>query len=410
MNHSTAYAQDAPHLSTIPSTLVMGKLVIVDKNNQLVDFPLDQESITIGRARDNDIVLTDSAVSRHHIRLDRNYTGWIASDIGSTNGIVVGSQLLMAGNSASWTPHTILKLGPYNLRWERADQSAAFEMEPEMTYIESRAILHMEDEPPEIDIRNQLASVYDDQSSTLSIAVQNRRGISDSYQVELIGLPEDWVGEQSQVISLSSLEQGVVTFVVRPTMFDTMSSSEFPFSIQAASVSDPSLATATTEKLTVMPSHQFITELKETQKSFGAVSVLAIQNTGMSPDFFTVEGISQDPRVSFEARHWNMALAQHTKDNVHVGVKVENRPWLRTSEPIPYTLQVRSKSGLIRRHTSSISVQPRVNSTTLLLCLMVLVLLVVAAWGMTRLGSGVLWTPLIEQTSATIDLLSYLQM
>ena len=406
MNYSTAFAQDDLHLSTIPSTLSMDKLVILDPQNQPIEFAMDKASITIGRARDNDIILTDYAVSRYHVRLENVDGRWIASDIGSTNGFVVHSQLLTTGNSAEWGTSSPLLLGPYELRWNRYETPIADQ--PELTRIENRPILHITDEPPEIDIRSQQTAVYDDQASKLSIAVQNRRGVSDAYQVELIGLPADWVAEHSQVIELNSLEQGVVTFVVRPTIFDTMSSGEFPFSIQAASVSDPSLTAATTEKLTVMPSHQFITELKESQKPFGAVSVLGIQNTGTAPDFYEVEATSNDPRISFEARHWNMALAQHTMDNMHIGVKVEQRPWFKTTDVASYTLNIRSNSGLVRHHTSAVAVQPYVNSTTLLLCLMVVVLLVVAAWGVTQLGGGVLWsplTPILEQTTA-LDLVS----
>jgi hypothetical protein len=42
--------------------------------------------LTIGRARDNDVVLTDLSVSRRHAQLRRTDGGWLVSDLGSTNG------------------------------------------------------------------------------------------------------------------------------------------------------------------------------------------------------------------------------------------------------------------------------------------------------------------------------------
>src|SRR5207249_5510661 len=42
--------------------------------------------ISIGRAEDNDVVLDDSRVSRHHARIERTDGGIRVSDLGSANG------------------------------------------------------------------------------------------------------------------------------------------------------------------------------------------------------------------------------------------------------------------------------------------------------------------------------------
>jgi hypothetical protein len=48
--------------------------------------PLDGRPITLGRARDNDVVLTDGRVSRHHARLQGRRGTLILSDLESRNG------------------------------------------------------------------------------------------------------------------------------------------------------------------------------------------------------------------------------------------------------------------------------------------------------------------------------------
>ena len=47
---------------------------------------LDGGPVTIGRATDNNLVLVDSRVSRHHGRLQARSGALIYSDLGSTNG------------------------------------------------------------------------------------------------------------------------------------------------------------------------------------------------------------------------------------------------------------------------------------------------------------------------------------
>ncbi len=48
------------------------------------------EQLTIGKASDNDLVLSDDTVSRHHCVLERRSTGIVVRDLGSTNHTRVG--------------------------------------------------------------------------------------------------------------------------------------------------------------------------------------------------------------------------------------------------------------------------------------------------------------------------------
>ncbi len=50
--------------------------------------------VTVGRAADNDIVLNDVRVSRRHAQLERVPDGWLLSDLGSRNGMIVNSGIV----------------------------------------------------------------------------------------------------------------------------------------------------------------------------------------------------------------------------------------------------------------------------------------------------------------------------
>jgi ABC-type multidrug transport system ATPase subunit len=56
--------------------------------------PLEQESLTIGRRPDNDVVLPASYVSGHHGRLEQRGETWHYVDLDSTNGTFVNGQLV----------------------------------------------------------------------------------------------------------------------------------------------------------------------------------------------------------------------------------------------------------------------------------------------------------------------------
>jgi hypothetical protein len=89
---------------TVPRpTAPAARLRIVEPNGgqRVVEF--DGTSLTIGRASDNDLVLPDGRVSRHHARLSGRRGTLVFSDLGSTNGsrvngVVVGELVLGAGD------------------------------------------------------------------------------------------------------------------------------------------------------------------------------------------------------------------------------------------------------------------------------------------------------------------------
>ena len=60
------------------------------------DATLRSSSVTVGRADDNDLVLPDPQVSRHHARLEPDGQGWRAIDLASTNGTWVNGVRLNA--------------------------------------------------------------------------------------------------------------------------------------------------------------------------------------------------------------------------------------------------------------------------------------------------------------------------
>jgi hypothetical protein len=57
---------------------------------------LRSSPVTVGRADDNDLVIADPEVSRHHARLEPDGQGWRSIDLGSTNGTWVNGVRLNA--------------------------------------------------------------------------------------------------------------------------------------------------------------------------------------------------------------------------------------------------------------------------------------------------------------------------
>jgi pSer/pThr/pTyr-binding forkhead associated (FHA) protein len=65
--------------------LTVSRLVLI-KDGVENSFPLIKDSYTLGRHRNNDIVITDPKASSFHARIDRSQDGFVIVDLQSRNG------------------------------------------------------------------------------------------------------------------------------------------------------------------------------------------------------------------------------------------------------------------------------------------------------------------------------------
>ena len=95
----------APSLTQLPANAF---LVVGGRSN----FPLEVPVINIGRHSDNDLVLDDPYVSRHHAQIRAINKHYVVFDVGSTGGILLNGKPV---TQATLHPGDVLKIGTVNL-------------------------------------------------------------------------------------------------------------------------------------------------------------------------------------------------------------------------------------------------------------------------------------------------------
>lgn len=76
--------------------LTVSRLVMV-QGGQETSFPLVRDTYTLGRHRNNDIVINDPKVSSFHARIDRSPDGFVLVDLKSRNGSFVNGKRITRG-------------------------------------------------------------------------------------------------------------------------------------------------------------------------------------------------------------------------------------------------------------------------------------------------------------------------
>jgi transcriptional regulator with GAF, ATPase, and Fis domain len=77
------------HVTTL--TLPKSVLIVETDGQPSKEYTLKKNTIRIGMADDNDIIIKDDTVSRHHAEIVKTKESYLIRDLGSTNGTFVGS-------------------------------------------------------------------------------------------------------------------------------------------------------------------------------------------------------------------------------------------------------------------------------------------------------------------------------
>ena len=70
----------------------MPSLDLITNDGRRSTFQIDREKITIGRSNDNNVILSDRTVSRHHAQITKTKFGYLLTDLESSNGTRVNEK------------------------------------------------------------------------------------------------------------------------------------------------------------------------------------------------------------------------------------------------------------------------------------------------------------------------------
>lgn len=95
---------------------IMARLILMFNKQVIKEYPLLRDSITVGRAEDNTVVIDNLSVSSYHARIDKAGSEFILTDLQSTNGTFINdnrvvSHKLAHGDNISIGKHVLLFVG-----------------------------------------------------------------------------------------------------------------------------------------------------------------------------------------------------------------------------------------------------------------------------------------------------------
>jgi len=87
------------------------------------EFALDKDTVTIGRALDNDVILDDEQISRHHANIRRQGNQFVLTDLASANGTFVNRARIAEPHALR--PGEMIQMGSMVLEFRQSTAAAA---------------------------------------------------------------------------------------------------------------------------------------------------------------------------------------------------------------------------------------------------------------------------------------------
>ena len=101
--------------SSAPDSARRAYLLVSTRGSRAVQFDLGGPLIGIGRASDNDVIVDDPMVSRHHCQLMLQHGAYGFTDLGSRNGSTVNGQPV---SQIALGPGDIIRIGDTQIEFQ----------------------------------------------------------------------------------------------------------------------------------------------------------------------------------------------------------------------------------------------------------------------------------------------------
>lgn len=101
----------------------MTRLYIEDDDGNVQVVPMESDGITIGRADDNDLVLEERNVSRHHASIRTEGSRFLVADVGARYGLKVNGARILDERTVQ--PGDVIQIGDYKVKVLARDGAVA---------------------------------------------------------------------------------------------------------------------------------------------------------------------------------------------------------------------------------------------------------------------------------------------
>jgi len=344
------------------------------------DYALEQPSITVGRAGENQLVIDEISVSRRHARLTVESSRLMLEDLGSANGTFIGSQR-MAPNTPGLVPEdTPVRLGDVELRYvppAPLEAARSFTSQAPGSTMPPPGQGAPAGPPVNVSLQGPAQPVAPGSVVTATLTIQNRGSVVDEFVISVSGIPSNWVRFTKDRVPLLPNAQEQITLTFQPPRRAEAVATDHRFTLNVVS-REHRTSLNVQGMLKVLPYQGFTLNLQpvRSRRNFQVVA----ENQGNAPVTYQLSAVDDEHALVY--RFAQPAISLNPGDSVGVLLEVTPKvpPRIGTRETRAFNVvatavdqtgaaEVRAPGQLIIRPPIPIWLIPLVILVLLCLCI-----------------------------------------
>ncbi len=261
-----------PAIPSLPGASTLPRIQVRDASGNLLRVvELTSNGVTVGRQSTNALVLESEGVSRSHLRVDWDGRQVTVTDLGSSNGALLGATRLPARVAHPWGWREVVRVGPFWLRLEPpahlAEQGGALlqqllDAQPTATPPPAAVTRPMPTGMATASVSTgRIGVVLEDTSLTLSpgqpaplrLTLANLGTVVDHFSIEVEGAPQEWVRRPADEIQLMPGVQAPVVLTVTAPRASASRAGDYQVTLRVRSRENPAEVGVAHGRWTVLP-------------------------------------------------------------------------------------------------------------------------------------------------------------
>jgi serine/threonine protein kinase len=309
-------------------------------------YPLGKGGLTIGREKDNAVVLEDIKASRHHARIEFDGQQARIVDLKSSNGTYLANARLLPDLPEPWPMEKPLRIGDTWLRLilgsqipvdQPRDRAQAASVAVSM----GASRMSSQSGQGRVGVAMDQAELKVEPGSVTSpsLTLINQGPVVDHFNVDVKGVPGEWVTTPPPVQLLPGDSQQV-TMSIRPPRTAQSIAGRYPIAIRVSSRVAPDQTAELQTSLTLGSFTQFSSELAPQKVKTGQEGRVTVSNQGNSPQTFQVSFSDRANELAFLPPQVNLQIPPGQTGSAGFSAQLHQRRWIGSEKSHAFTAKV----------------------------------------------------------------------
>ena len=335
--------------------------------------PMNQPRFRIGRAKNNDIVLSSQDVSRHHAFLEKTAKGWVLTDLGSSGGTYWKRIKLAPDEPRVWPTGETIQIGSYFLHWQYSEEielmkeaEVVQEQHTELFLVPDGAIQRQSVNGRFNSIMYpSLLTMDTGMQDTVQIEIFNQGATIDTFKIDVSGLPTSIFKLPQNMVSLTPGARSSVPLQFQLPQQGTLlamrvTAGDYPFRITIQSITFPTETAVLSGQLTINPFEAFSIGIWPGEVSNGGSCRVLLRNEGNTASNYKIISHDKSGMIQFLNDQRRLELDPGATETQDIIVEHRERPLFGRNQKIPFELEVITDVGTKKSKVGYLNVKPKI--------------------------------------------------